>query len=314
VEVLERGMWLLNPNQSLLLNQSCQIILSSWLRFTFCTQLIWCMIASRSFPLAPSKPITYLELMRRLGELAREFSHGPCDITLVNHGCWSKSSTSSWPSVPDSQLLPCTISSTLSCTTSATFEQLAQFYIKKKMINSNSNETARSGTRPTSSSARSSSQTQICTSCQTQISSFSQIDAEENDLAEVRFQPNARFYLAFTAISVVTLAAAIDATSLSIALPILTNELKGSAIEAFWTGTSFLITSAILMPLYAALSHIFGRKYVSQNHLCAHIIHFIDSLSSNDIIISMYLMINHRPFVLLLHECTKSIAQLTCHS
>jgi len=76
------------------------------------------------------------------------------------------------------------------------------------------------------------------------------------------FKPTLRFYLAFVAISSLTLAAAIDATSLSIALPIMTKELAGSAIEAFWAGTSFLITSAIVMPIYAALSHIFGRKSV----------------------------------------------------
>jgi hypothetical protein len=76
------------------------------------------------------------------------------------------------------------------------------------------------------------------------------------------FKPTLRFYLAFVAISSLTLAAAVDATSLSIALPIMTKELGGSAIEAFWAGTSFLIASAIVMPVYAALSHIFGRKSV----------------------------------------------------
>lgn len=81
-------------------------------------------------------------------------------------------------------------------------------------------------------------------------------------LSDVPFKPTLRFYLAFVAISSLTLAAAVDATSLSIALPIMTKELGGSAIEAFWAGTSFLITSAILMPIYAALSHIFGRKPV----------------------------------------------------
>ena len=36
-------------------------------------------------------------------------------------------------------------------------------------------------------------------------------------------------------------------------------DLHGTAIEAFWTGTSFLLTSAIFQPPIAALSHIFGR-------------------------------------------------------
>jgi EmrB/QacA subfamily drug resistance transporter len=42
--------------------------------------------------------------------------------------------------------------------------------------------------------------------------------------------------------------------------------LGGSAIEAFWTGTSFLLTSTVFQPVLGSFSHIFGRKaliYVS---------------------------------------------------
>ncbi|KAI1460689.1 MFS general substrate transporter [Annulohypoxylon moriforme] len=74
------------------------------------------------------------------------------------------------------------------------------------------------------------------------------------------FKPGRDFIFAFCSICVITLAAALDATSLSIALPIITNELKGSAIEAFWTGTSFLLTSAVFQPVIAGMSHVFGRK------------------------------------------------------
>jgi hypothetical protein len=83
----------------------------------------------------------------------------------------------------------------------------------------------------------------------------------EDDLPQ--FSPDWKFYMAFLGISMLTLAAAIDATSLSIALPVMTKELGGSSIEAFWAGTSFLVTSAVVMPIYAAISHIFGRKPVS---------------------------------------------------
>ncbi|KAF3064658.1 putative transporter C3H1.06c [Daldinia childiae] len=74
------------------------------------------------------------------------------------------------------------------------------------------------------------------------------------------FKPDRNFILAFISICIITLAAALDATSLSIALPIITEDLKGTAIEAFWTGTSFLLTSAVFQPVIAGLSHIFGRK------------------------------------------------------
>lgn len=36
--------------------------------------------------------------------------------------------------------------------------------------------------------------------------------------------------------------------------------LKGTAIEAFWSGTSFLLTSTVFQPVLGSFSHIFGRK------------------------------------------------------
>lgn len=91
--------------------------------------------------------------------------------------------------------------------------------------------------------------------------SQSDIPALEEEKAV--FKPSRGFILAFASICVVTLASAIDATSLSIALPIVTVALKGGAIDAFWSGTSFLIASAVAMPVAGGLSHVFGRKQVS---------------------------------------------------
>jgi MFS family permease len=42
--------------------------------------------------------------------------------------------------------------------------------------------------------------------------------------------------------------------------------LGGTALEAFWSGTSFLLTSTVFQPVIGSFSHIFGRKpliYVS---------------------------------------------------
>lgn len=80
--------------------------------------------------------------------------------------------------------------------------------------------------------------------------------------ASPEFKPGTAFYLAFVSLCIITLAAALDATSLSIALPIITDKLHGTAIEAFWSGTSFLVTSAVFQPVIAGLSHGFGRKLV----------------------------------------------------
>jgi putative Ca2+/H+ antiporter (TMEM165/GDT1 family) len=51
--------------------------------------------------------------------------------------------------------------------------------------------------------------------------------------------------LSYQAILTSLIQAALDATSLSVALPIIAQKLKGTAIEAFWSGTSFLLTSTV---------------------------------------------------------------------
>jgi MFS family permease len=87
----------------------------------------------------------------------------------------------------------------------------------------------------------------------------SHAEAESPDDANA-FKPTWRFYLTFISLSAITLTAALDATSLSVALPIITDVLGGTAIEAFWSGTSFLLTSTVLQPTFASMSQIFGRK------------------------------------------------------
>ena len=77
------------------------------------------------------------------------------------------------------------------------------------------------------------------------------------------FKPTREFLLAFGALMTISLAVAFDATSLSVALPTISSALGGTALEAFWSGTSFLLASTVLQPTVASLSNIFGRKYVS---------------------------------------------------
>ncbi|KAF1813715.1 MFS general substrate transporter [Eremomyces bilateralis CBS 781.70] len=82
------------------------------------------------------------------------------------------------------------------------------------------------------------------------------------DVTADNFKAGWRLHLAFAALSVVTLMAAVDATSLSVALPIMSRLLNGTAIEAFWAGTSFLLTCTVFQPVIGSFSHIFGRKPV----------------------------------------------------
>lgn len=76
------------------------------------------------------------------------------------------------------------------------------------------------------------------------------------------FKPTREFFLAFIALCTVALAIAFDATSLSVALPTISSAIGGTALQAFWSGTSFLLASTVLQPTVASLSNIFGRKYL----------------------------------------------------
>lgn len=68
--------------------------------------------------------------------------------------------------------------------------------------------------------------------------------------------------LAIASVCCVSLAAALDATSLSIALSTITTRVHGTAIQAFWAGTGYLVTCGVFQPVIGGLSHIFGRKEV----------------------------------------------------
>ncbi|KAM0795934.1 major facilitator superfamily domain-containing protein [Usnea florida] len=74
------------------------------------------------------------------------------------------------------------------------------------------------------------------------------------------FNPGWSFYASFTSLCIITLAVALDATSLSVALPIISESLHGSAIATFWCGTSFLLASTVFQPTFASLSYILGRR------------------------------------------------------
>ncbi|KAI9802102.1 MAG: hypothetical protein M1833_002023 [Piccolia ochrophora] len=71
-----------------------------------------------------------------------------------------------------------------------------------------------------------------------------------------------RLIAAFVCLCLVNFICALDATILSVALPIIAKDLGGSAIESFWSGTSFLLTATAFQPSWASFSHIFGRKPV----------------------------------------------------
>ncbi|KAI9924237.1 hypothetical protein MW887_007187 [Aspergillus wentii] len=69
-----------------------------------------------------------------------------------------------------------------------------------------------------------------------------------------------RFALTILALATISLTVALSGTSLSNALPVITSQFHGTDVQAFWSGTSYLLCSAVFQPPFAIFSHTFGRK------------------------------------------------------
>ncbi|KAJ4407042.1 hypothetical protein N0V91_004208 [Didymella pomorum] len=66
--------------------------------------------------------------------------------------------------------------------------------------------------------------------------------------------------LVMISLSFISLMVALDATVLVTVLPEIAHSLNGTSAEAFWAGTSYLLTSAIFQPVIASISKNFGRQ------------------------------------------------------
>lgn len=78
------------------------------------------------------------------------------------------------------------------------------------------------------------------------------------------WKPQRQEYLIMFTIAFISLVVALDATILVSVLPTLAVDLHGFAEEAFWAGTSYLLSSAVFQPFIADLSDIFGRQQLLQ--------------------------------------------------
>ncbi|KAK0721243.1 major facilitator superfamily domain-containing protein [Apiosordaria backusii] len=77
---------------------------------------------------------------------------------------------------------------------------------------------------------------------------------------ELDWKPGKQEYAVMITLAIISLMVALDATILVSVLPTLAIDLGGSATDAFWAGTSYLLSCAVCQPFIAALSDIFGRK------------------------------------------------------
>lgn len=77
---------------------------------------------------------------------------------------------------------------------------------------------------------------------------------------ELEWKPGKQEYAVMITLAIISLMVALDATILVSVLPTLAIDLGGTATDAFWAGTSYLLSCAVCQPFIAALSDIFGRK------------------------------------------------------
>ncbi|KAK0732343.1 major facilitator superfamily domain-containing protein [Apiosordaria backusii] len=67
-------------------------------------------------------------------------------------------------------------------------------------------------------------------------------------------------WMILATLSIISFIIAVDVMILIPALPTLAHELGGTSAATFWTGTSFLLANAALVPFIGAISDIFGRR------------------------------------------------------
>ncbi|KAL1800697.1 hypothetical protein ACET3X_001039 [Alternaria dauci] len=90
--------------------------------------------------------------------------------------------------------------------------------------------------------------------------SESNIEAKGETETPDMWKPQKKELLIMISLSFISLMVALDATVLVTVLPVIAQKLNGTAAEAFWTGTSYLLTSAIFQPVIASISAVYGRQ------------------------------------------------------
>ncbi|KAL8376835.1 hypothetical protein RB595_007793 [Gaeumannomyces hyphopodioides] len=87
----------------------------------------------------------------------------------------------------------------------------------------------------------------------------------DEQIGEAKTQPTPKkslsFWFAFAGLALVLFVFQLDATCLSIALPAISGDLKGTSLEAFWANLGYSLCGLVMQPVWASLSHAFGRKY-----------------------------------------------------
>ncbi|KAF2968178.1 hypothetical protein GQX73_g5380 [Xylaria multiplex] len=76
---------------------------------------------------------------------------------------------------------------------------------------------------------------------------------------EVHWKPSRHEKAIIYTLAITSLIVALDATIVITPLSTIVQDLDGTATQAFWIGTSYLLVNAVTMPVICAVSDIFGR-------------------------------------------------------
>lgn len=68
------------------------------------------------------------------------------------------------------------------------------------------------------------------------------------------------FHMSFVCLSLLVLLVSWDAIVLSVAIPIIANELDATALQSFWASIAYMLGVAVTQPLFASISDVVGRK------------------------------------------------------
>jgi MFS family permease len=87
------------------------------------------------------------------------------------------------------------------------------------------------------------------------------ITGDDNDHVQDEPKPKKSFAfkMSILALLLMCLIVALDATILAIAIPIITADLEGTTLEAFWANISFILAVVVTQPIYTSVSDVIGR-------------------------------------------------------
>ncbi|CAE7193227.1 hypothetical protein CFE70_007156 [Pyrenophora teres f. teres 0-1] len=87
-------------------------------------------------------------------------------------------------------------------------------------------------------------------------------EAQEDGVTTPREGKHYSFHLTILMLALIGLIVAWDATALSLALPIIAEQLEGTNFQSFWSNIAFILAIAVTQPIYASISDVVGRKHV----------------------------------------------------